>query len=105
VKDKTLFRLALFFSLLGVFLLFLFSRYVNDNLSYDLEEGDLIEVSGKVSDLRKRPAGVSFKLDLGSEKLNVIASEGFELRDGMKIKVNGEVGKDFFVYANKIEFL
>jgi hypothetical protein len=100
MNDKLLFRLALCFSILGLIALFFISE-INSNVVYDLEEGDLVKVKGKVENLKEVPDGIMFDLVNGNEKLKVISSS-LELRNGMKVYVEGEV-KDNFIYATLIK--
>ena|SRR3989344_3865516 len=100
MNDKLLFRLALCFSIFGLIALFFISE-INSNVVYDLEEGDLVKVKGKVENLKEVPQGISFDLLNGNEKLKVISSS-LELRNGMKVYVEGEF-KDGFIYASLIK--
>jgi len=100
MNDKLLFKLALGFSILGLIALFFISG-INSNAVYDLEEGDLVKVKGKVENLKIVSEGISFDLVSGNEKLKVISSS-LELRNGMKIYVEGE-SKDDLIYATLIK--
>ena len=60
--------------------------------SYELEDGDYVKLSGEVTNLTIRGNVVMFDLSTSDLSFRVI-STGLELRNGMKIHVEGEYKK------------
>ena len=102
MEDKTLFRVALFFALVGLLLLFFVTEGERSNTIFDfsdLKEGESVNLDGVVSNFNVVSDISIFDLEIKGGHVKVIASDEIDLVDGDFISLFGLVKK----YNNELE--
>lgn len=104
MNEKTLFRIALMSSMIGIFGLIIISYFYEYNLTtiQDIDDGYIdkkIVIEGEISNIKSGKGVYSFEIYDETGKIKAIAFSELNVINGQEVKLTGQVTE----YNNELE--